>query len=110
MLRRRETAADGSSPSQASYDAGQWAKAFPSLVEFLTVSVWDDKSPRATGTVTIMAEDGVWKASIRDRAQGCYAFISGKTPGDLLAGLEKALVGDSLDWRQDKPQGAPKRR
>lgn len=109
MLRRREKAEDGSKQSQASYDAGQWAKAFPTLVEFLTEERWEDGAPRETGTVTIMADGGMWKCSIRDRAQGFYAFLSGKTPGDLLAGLERHLLGDSLDWRVDQAQGKRKR-
>jgi len=103
MLKRRkrdEAALDGSVPS---YESGSWGQTYPTLVEFLTSERWEDGERRRTGTVTLMAEDGVFKCSVRDRDGECFAFLSGRTPTELLAGLEKALLTDSLSWRRDQP-------
>lgn len=106
MLKRRQAAERGSSPSQTHYDAGSWLKSTPTLVEFLTQELWEGGDRRIAGTVTLMAEDGVWKCCLRDRDAGCYAFLSGKTPTDLLLNAEKALASDAVDWRVDRPQGS----
>jgi hypothetical protein len=103
MLKRREAQAGGSALSQQPFDSGAWSKPYPMVVEFLTQQLWEDGSARETGTLSISAEDSVWKGCLRDRAQGVFCFLSGKTPGALLEALEKGLTNDSLPWRVDKP-------
>lgn len=80
-----------------------WAQKHPALVEFLTLSQWEDGSLRETGTVLLFAEDGVWKACLNDRDAAKVAFVSGTSLEDVLVRAEAGLEEGDLDWRGRKP-------
>lgn len=107
MTLHRNAPRNGSPDSSFTYDAGSWGKPYPTILEFLTLTQWEDGTQRATGTLTLMAENGVFKCSLRDRDAGCYCFVSGKSPTTLLEALEKGLAGNSLDWRPDRAVSKP---
>jgi len=86
-----------------------FAKKYPALAEFLSAEEWDPETPRTRGTITLFWEEGGWKAAINDRDGGLVAFVAKRTFTDLLASVEKGLVGDSLDWRGGRPKGPGKR-
>lgn len=90
-------------------DPGTWQKSFPTLVQFLSDATWEDGTSRLTGTCLLFAEDGAWKACLRDREVDAVAFVSAKTPGDLLGTVERLLASDACDWRKSKPNPAKKR-
>lgn len=75
---------------------------YPATHEFLAMTVWDDGKPRQTGTVMLLAEEGLWKAWVHDRDAKRSAWISGHTVEALLALLEQGLLGATMAWRTDK--------
>jgi hypothetical protein len=87
---------------------GTLLKAYPALLEFLSLSSWEDGSPRRPGTIRLLTEDGRWKCSLNDPENKRYAFMSGTTPEELLAGAEKHLRGDTVEWRPDRPMQSRK--
>ena len=76
----------------------------PTVVEWLTVLKWPDGKERATGTLMVLAENGVWKAWAHDRDAGMSAWVSAGSLLDLLTTLEEGLGGDSMNWRSDNKQ------
>lgn len=107
-LKRCPVSSTGSSPQSASYASCKLAERFPTLWEFLTSSKWEDGGERCTGTMTLMAEQGMVKAALNDRDAGASCFVSGRTLSSLLEAVEKGLDGASLEWRvkrDERPKG-----
>lgn len=81
-------------------------KSWPYLIEYLTLTRYDDGSPRETATLTIFVHDGQLKASLNDRACSRVGFLTVRSLEGLLSDLEAKLQADDLDWRpSNKPQG-----
>lgn len=80
-------------------------KMIPSLVEWLTEVVWDDGSKRQTGTVMVLAEDGVFKAWLNDRAMNRSCWLSAESLEALLVRVEDTLACGKGEWRVNKKQG-----
>jgi len=81
-----------------------FTKAHPALWEFLTLTRWEDGSPRETGTLFIFVEDGGLKVAVNDREGGLVAFLTSKTFKGLLEAVEKGIREDRLDWRRSRVQ------
>ena len=103
FLKRKEKsdaskkAVQGSSPCESD---PVFAKKYPALSEFLSLTEWEPGVPRERGTFTVFFEDGSFKASLSDRDSEQVAFVSKKTFQGILDALEGGLVKDTLDWRQ----------
>jgi hypothetical protein len=78
---------------------------YPTTVEWLTRTVWEDGAKRATGTVMILAEDGVFKAWLHDREAERSCWLSAGSLLDLVAKVEDVLESGGGDWRVDRKGG-----
>ena len=76
------------------------AKKYPMLWEFMSMTRYDDGSPRVLPTVSLFVTAEGLKASLNDRDQGQVAFVTGDSLEAVLASLEAGLDGDTLDWRE----------
>jgi len=74
---------------------------YPDLFAFMSELVWDDGKARKVGTLTVVAEGKVVKASVHDRDGRRSAWCSAETFAELLKRIDKGLATDSLDWRKD---------
>lgn len=83
-------------------DDDSFASSFPALVEFMTLTEWDDKTKRKTGTVMLMVDAGVCKAWVHDKDAKRSTFLSSDTFWGLLEALERGLREDTLGWRSDR--------
>lgn len=90
--------AEKKSPSTEPQDEA-FRRAMPALWEFLTLSAWEDGSPRETGTFLIFSEDGKVKGCLCNRDTGHVGFVSADGWVSLLEAVEAALMNDSVDWR-----------
>ncbi len=81
---------------------------FPALAEMLTATAYDGDAPgtRQTATLMIFAQDGAWKACLRDRQEQRCAWVAAALFDDLLAVLNDGLVGGGIVWRDDRASGA----
>jgi hypothetical protein len=104
LQRRRAEAASGTAVSAPMPSQGYWSK-LADLCEWLSAVVWEDGTPRSTGTVMIFAEDGRWKAWLHDRDGSQSCFVSSDTLEGLLASTCKAAATAGGDWRPDKKGG-----
>lgn len=83
----------------AAVDA-EMSKQYPALMEFMTITVNDDKTPRETATVLIFAEAGLFKGCLSDRETQQTLWASSDTFEGLLEALEAMLQSGSPQWRQ----------
>lgn len=102
-LKRRSGLPGSSSGDCPQADPGDWAKKYPTLVEFLTLLKWEDGAARLPGSLTLFCDIGAWKACLKDKDANASCFVSGRTPGALLEAMEKGLANDALDWRAERP-------
>lgn len=82
---------------------------FPRLLEFLTEPVWEDGSPRQTGTILLFLDEGRLKACLAERSLGLVAFVTGPSLLGLLVEVEAVLRDGKADWRASKGQSARRR-
>lgn len=79
----------------------------PVLCDFLVSTAYDGDAAgtRQTATLLIFAQDGAWKACLRDRQEGRCQWVAAALFGDLLDVLEDALASGSGIWRDDRAAG-----
>jgi hypothetical protein len=71
----------------------------PGLMEMLLSQTYPDGSRRVPSTLLLFVDGGMVKACLNDRDQGLAAWSSGDSVTTCLQAMEKALVGDTLEWR-----------
>jgi len=87
------------------------AKRYPTLYEYLTVTKYNDGSPRVTATLLLFVDDGALKGCLNDRDNNRSAFISAPSLLSLLEQLDIGLREDALDWKRKgsyNPKGGDK--
>lgn len=77
---------------------------YPLLAEHLTCRFYegDPPTPRETSTLLIFAQEGVFKACLRDRATKRALWVSCPLWSELLAVLEAGLSDEHAVWREDR--------
>lgn len=80
-------------------DAGTMER-FPMLWKLMTWTKDDGGRPRKTCTMTIVCEDGVAKAGLRERDRGLSLWTSSESILGVFAALEEALGAHPVDWRK----------
>ena len=72
---------------------------YPTIVEWMTDLIYDDKSPREGSKISIWVEDGRCKVSFSDPTPRRSCYLTADSFEDALQALEEGLKADSLDWR-----------
>lgn len=99
----------GGVSSTATPSPGKLLTDYPTLLEFLTLRMWEDGSPRQPGTLLIFVDSGTWKACLKDKNGPRVCFVSSSDLDMLFLTVEDGLSQDNLDWRADRPQGGQRR-
>lgn len=97
----RRQAAEAAAPTGFAATDSRMSAITPTLVEWLTRTVWDDGAKRRTGTLMLLAEDGVWKVWMHDRDAAESAWVSGGSLEELLLAVEENLATGGGTWRKD---------
>lgn len=97
---RRPGAAPAASSAPAVLPVCEFAERYPALLEFLSLTSWDDGAPRVPGSALLTHEDGVFKLWLNDRACDRTAWLSGLTVSILLESAESGILADSIGWRR----------
>ena len=97
-LRKGKKSADV--PADSTAHDPDFADRYPALHEYLTRTVDDDGEPRQTASLTIFAEDELFKCCLNDRECKEVAFYSDNSFLALMDGLEHSLQEGKLDWRK----------
>lgn len=77
-----------------------FARDYPCLYEWMTMSAWENGKVRVPSSVTLFTEAGKWKCCFSDKDGNKVTFVSAWTVEDLLRALEDGLLGNTLDWRR----------
>lgn len=76
---------------------------WPELYHRLVDTEFEGGDPRQTSSLTLFAEDGLFKVCLSEKAEGLVAFCSGDGLFAVLDALEGQLTDGSVDWRKAKP-------
>lgn len=81
---------------------------YPLLAEFLTATCYEDSPqvPRLVGTLLIFAQQGIWKACLRDRQEQRCLWVAASGFNDLVTVAEHELGDPAAVWRDDRLSGA----
>ena len=79
----------------------------PILYELMTAIPVVNGKARQTATLTIVAEDGVWKGGVRDRDHSLSLWVSAESLGGVVDALERALEATPVAWRRTTPYNSP---
>jgi len=82
---------------------------WPQVWAYLSTNRWDDGAPRETSTLMVIAELGLVKLGLNDRAEGRSLWVTGDGLDTALTALEDALDSGRADWRQSKAASSRKR-
>lgn len=99
---RRNGSSDNGTGTAAPPADSEFEKRYPTLWAFLTDSKWSTGEARETGSILIFTQEGQWKAMVKDKDSGYIAFVTKNTFKSLLEALERGLVEEKLDWREDQ--------
>jgi len=80
---------------------------FPALMEYLTRAKTDLGHPRKTATLTILVQDGAWKATLNDRETGFQCWVTGGSALEAIRALEAAVCDPRTVWRPNPFAGTP---
>jgi len=75
---------------------------FPALHEYLTATSYPDGQPRRTASLTMFAEEGLWKACLSDRDTEQSLFVSSNVWGALIEELELLLQEEDPPFRKNR--------
>lgn len=90
---------DAAASRESKPDRGQFLDASPLTWAMLTDDVWDDGTARERSTLLILADGGVVKLWLNDRALGRACWISGESLEEAFNSLESALYAGTAAWR-----------
>lgn len=83
---------------------GDLKELYPNLAEFMTAALFEgDDETRESPTLTVWAAGGLWKASVKDRAEGLIMWLSAESVTELLSLLEDMVLNPEAPWRHDDP-------
>lgn len=91
----------------ASEEAVKWAEAHPAIVEYMTLDVMDDGSPRVTSMICMFHENGLYKGALQDRQEGVSLWAAAQSIPEVLDALEARLQAGDGDWRPMRGQAKP---
>jgi hypothetical protein len=81
---------------------GDLGKQFPQLAEFMTAAKFEgEPDVRESPTVTVWCSGGLWRCSVKDRAEGLVMWLSAETPNELLDVVEGFVFSNDAPWRHD---------
>lgn len=107
MKRPENVAKASKGKGVASCPDADLVKRYPNLIEYLTVTEFEDGSSRERSVLSVFVEDGRVKVCLNDKELERSGYVSGDTLTGVLVALEKALATEGLEWR---PWGGKKRK
>lgn len=95
-------------PGVGDWPDQDWVDCYPCLVEHLSDGAYEDKTARELSSLGVKYQDGLILVSLSDHDLSRGLYRTGRTLGEALGALEKALAGQSADWRPWKRPGGKK--
>ncbi len=102
VLKKPKDALTSSVPQAECSSAGDVLGAFPSLIEWLSSSKWEDGTGRARSILKVEWEDGRWKLTFLDVDGGRVLYLSNPLLEEAMLALEQACQTGKADWQKDR--------
>jgi len=99
----------GAASSDIAMEDEEFRRSYPVLAALLFDATTTSGSRRQTATLTIVCEDMVVKAGLRDRQMNASLWVSSKTVGGVFGVLEEALMQRPVAWRRNAVEGSYRR-
>jgi len=78
------------------------AEQFPNLSVFMTTAQYEDEGGRREApSITFWCDNGLWKASVKDKDEGLVMWLSAETVVELLQCVELYCLESEAPWRHD---------
>lgn len=100
---RRAAAGDVQAATALTKAATEWAKKYPALHEYLTVTKYPDGGQRQTATLLAFVDGAEWKVLLKDRDTSQGLWTASGSLGEALDDLEAMLKSPAPPWKKDKP-------
>lgn len=110
FARRTRGLSDAAGNGTGAVLPGAFSTSHPALWEYLTLTRWEDGTPRQTASFTVFLDGCVLRACVNDKDGGRVAFASSETWEGLFEALEGLLADDAADWRRNRESGGGKAR
>lgn len=98
-IRKVEVRERGGAGSPAAHDEDLGASC-PALHDYLTATVGPGGVSRKPSSLTVFAEDGVFKGVLSERDEGLSLWASSDTVAGLLGALDGLLQAVTVPWRK----------
>jgi hypothetical protein len=99
---KKPTKEESESAAEVGCTDPSWVQKYPTLLEYLTSAVWDDKSPREVSTLSIRIEGGQFQLGLNDKAMKRSVYTTASTLTEALKLLEGCLAHGKEPWRSWK--------
>lgn len=90
----------GKAQKDTAVDDQKFMEQYPILSALLTKTPTIEGKRRQTATLTIVCEDGMAKAGVRDRDRDVSLWVSAPTVLGTFTALEEALTARPVAWRR----------
>jgi len=80
----------------------EFAALYPTVVDYLVSSKYDDGSARSRSSVSLFVEDGCVKLSLNDKDTRRTLYVASQSVDEAFKTLEAALQVDNPPWRSWK--------
>jgi hypothetical protein len=97
-VKKPEVGAAAATGSQGCSDE-RLKKKYPTLVEWMSETKWEDGSVRETSSISFTLEGGIPKLALNDRALKRTLYLTADTLEVGLEALERHLRAGTGDWR-----------
>lgn len=91
-----------SASENGTFPDASFAKAHPTLSEYMSEDRWDDGKPRERSTVQLKLQDGAILATLQDHDLQRGLYVVGASVAEALKSLEKHAASPTADWRMWK--------
>lgn len=109
MALQKRVPAGTSGPQAFTSEPCPLGKRYPSLLAFLTDTIFEDGQVRTPGSVTLFrAAEGGLRVCLSDKDLDEVAFVTGTSLTELLKRTDDGIRDGSLDWRSNKRRGSKK--
>jgi hypothetical protein len=101
-LKKPDATKSSTSGMRADSWQGSVLDLYPELMEFLSLAMWEDGSPRQVGLLQLSTGQGRWQGKLKDPDSKRYCFATGETLEQLLGALNAIAKTGEGDWRADE--------
>lgn len=96
---QKPSPAQAASVSSRGFADESWLKKYPTIVEYLTTSKWDDGTARELSSIAVTCSDGSVQIALNDKDLKQSLYTTAGSFTEAMGLMEKALQAGVEGWR-----------